>query len=105
MTGKVVQARQAFSVQHNGAPVFVAEGELWDGDDPIVKGREHLFGELSVRSTAGIGRRAAGHGKTETADAAPGEARNVRPAPASPAKAAPAKATKSVKQDPPPSEV
>lgn len=104
MVDKIVQARQSFSVPFGGIPVFVAEGELWDASDPVVKGRETLFGEPDVHTSAGISRRAAPRrGKQETADAAPGAPRSAVPAPA-PA-ASPAKATKSVKQDPPPSEV
>lgn len=99
---KIVMANTSFTVQHNGVPVFVAEDDLWDAGDPIVKGREHLFGEPNVRSTAGLGAPGRRRGQTETADAAPGSPRRAVPAPAP--EAAPAK-TKSTKQDPPPSEV
>lgn len=63
-------------------------GQIWSGDNPAYKGREHLFEPVEVAAA-----RAAG---TETASAAPGEVRSVsskfkkkpttEPAPEPPAK-------------------
>lgn len=49
----------------------VSAGSLVDSDDPIVKGREHLFEPVETY----MSRRA---GTTEQATAAPGEVRNVK---------------------------
>lgn len=71
----IVEAREPFSVTlPNGTPFMVARGDRFYSDDPLVKGRENLFGELKVRSTQQQDNRS-----TETATAAPGERRTVTP--------------------------
>jgi hypothetical protein len=48
----VVQAREPFSVTlPSGVPLTVARGDLYWSDDPLVVGREHLFTELTVKSS------------------------------------------------------
>jgi hypothetical protein len=71
----IVRAREPFDVTlANGVPVGVRTGDLFSADDPIVKGREHLFGEVTVRSSLDYGRSRVDV-DTETADAAPGTRR------------------------------
>ena len=77
----IVEAREPFSVNlPDGTPVTVGRGDRFYADDPVVAGREHLFGELTVRTSrpAGPGTAAA----AETASAAPGERRTVTRPPA-----------------------
>jgi hypothetical protein len=48
----VVQAREPFSVTlPSGIPLNVAKGDLYWSDDPLVVRREHLFTELTVKSS------------------------------------------------------
>jgi hypothetical protein len=48
----VVQAREPFSVTlPSGIPLTVAKGDLYWSDDPLVMCREHLFTELTVKSS------------------------------------------------------
>lgn len=54
---KIVQALVAFMATHDGVPVSVGVGDLFYDDDPIVKGRGDVFGDLEVRSTADLMRR------------------------------------------------
>lgn len=73
---RVVEAREPFDVATpTGAGLIIREGDRYWSDDPIVKGREHMFRELTVKSS----RPAAGTsvGAVETATAAPGERRSV----------------------------
>ncbi|MGE4164077.1 MAG: hypothetical protein AB7G23_20310 [Vicinamibacterales bacterium] len=79
---KIVEARESFSVHVDGRPVIVVAGQLWWSDDRAVKGREHLFGELSVHSSGPVEHRgtpkaAKPAGDPETAAAAPGTRRTV----------------------------
>lgn len=91
----VLRVREAFSVLKSGENY--PEGLLVDSSDPNVKGRERLFetvtgnvqrrtGEPSDRETSvrltkqrGPARRKSRKRTTETATAAPGEARNLTP--------------------------
>jgi len=74
---RMVEALESFSVTlSNGAPFVVNRGERFWSDDEVCKGRDHLFGEVSVRSSGGI-RPAAAAGAEETASAAPGARRHV----------------------------
>ena len=70
---KIVQALMAFMATHNGVPVNVGVGDLFYDDDPIVKGRADMFGDLEVRSTNDLMRRprAASYAAPETAVAPP----------------------------------
>jgi hypothetical protein len=71
---KIMQATESFSVYlKDGTPFVVVVGELFHSDDPVVVGREHLFGELTVRSSQPARRASAGD--SETASAAPGSRR------------------------------
>lgn len=71
----ILRANQPFSVSlPNGVPVNVNTGDLWAADDPIVSGREALFGPVEVRQSSDYGR-ARMDVDTETADAAPGSRR------------------------------
>ncbi len=47
---EILQAQEAFTVP---GPTDVAKGDLFNSDDPIVKGREHLFAPIAatVRAT------------------------------------------------------
>jgi hypothetical protein len=48
----VMQAREPFSVTlPSGIPLNVAKGDLYWSDDPLVVSREHLFTELTVKSS------------------------------------------------------
>lgn len=72
----LVQATQAFMVPVGGVPYSVAVGDVFAADDPIVKGRSALFGEITVRDSRAVRpRRAARPAGSETATAAPGERR------------------------------
>lgn len=76
---KIVEARESFSVHLDGRPVIVVAGQMWWSDDKIVKGREHLFGELTVHSSGPVAHRGTKPpaGDPETADAAPGARRTI----------------------------
>lgn len=72
---RIMEAAESFSVYlKDGTPFVVVTGERFWSDDPIVEGREHLFGELSVRSSRPA--RPASRA-VETASAAPGSRRTV----------------------------
>lgn len=75
----ILQAAESFSIHlPDGTPFVVVAGDRFYADDQVVKGREHLFGELAVRSSApqrSRGTRTAA--AVETADATPGKARTV----------------------------
>lgn len=77
---KLVQAREAFGTTlRDGREFGVRVGDVFDASDPVVAGREHLFGEVRVRSSsapAGV-TAAATETATETATAAPGTRRAV----------------------------
>lgn len=76
----IVQARESFAVYlTDGRPFSVVAGDKFYSDDPVVKGREQLFGELSVRSSAPPQHRpaAAAAKAVETADAPPAARRVV----------------------------
>jgi hypothetical protein len=91
---RLVQAREAFEAAlPDGRHVGVHPGDLFEQSDPILKGREHLFGAVRVRSSgprhaAAQSRHEPAAGHTETASAAPGSRR----APARPARSAKAAA-------------
>ncbi len=65
--------------------MFVGAGDLYWSDDPIVKGREGLFGDVQVRETKSRRKPAAPSSPDgdETADQAPGRRRTTtrRPEP------------------------
>jgi hypothetical protein len=42
MGGQVV-AKEPFAVEVKGREVLVHEGDVYASNDPVVKGREHLF--------------------------------------------------------------
>lgn len=69
--GAIVEALEAFSVDLPTGPCNVSAGERFYADDPIVRGREHLFGAVTVRRSAPAPVTAT----TETATAGPGERR------------------------------
>lgn len=65
----IVKATEPFSyVRPDGVLDVVTTERLFDGDDPVVKQRPHLFEPVEVAA-------ARTSGATETASAAPGEAR------------------------------
>jgi hypothetical protein len=70
---RIVEALEPFSADVDGTPVGVSKGDKFYADDPVVRGRAHLFGDVTVRRT----RRPASSGAVETATAAPGERRTV----------------------------
>ena len=75
---KIVQCRSTFATSDNGNTVMIQGGDLYYSDDPIVKGRESLFSEPTVKSSRPAKSTARAQ---ETATAAPGERRSVaRPA-------------------------
>lgn len=70
---KLVRANEAFETRlPDGRVIWVSGGEIFDAADPVVQGREHLFGELVVRSSMVRHTPAAA---TETGTAAPGSKR------------------------------
>lgn len=71
---RIVEALEAFSTDVDGVPVGVSRGDKFYDDDPVVRDRRHLFGEVTVRSTRA---RPASMSAVETATAAPGERRTV----------------------------
>lgn len=72
MAREIVRALEPFSVNlPSNVPVAVNTGDLWWSDDPLVKGRAHLFGEVQVRSSLQYGRSRTDV-DTETADSPPG---------------------------------
>lgn len=73
---QMVEALESFSVTlANGAPFVVNRGDRFWSDDEVCKGRTHLFGEVSVRSSGGIRPAAPAAAVDETASAAPGARR------------------------------
>lgn len=74
MSDRVVEARQAFSVDVKGVPFAVAAGDRFWATDPIVKGREAMFRELTVRSSQPTPPTAPA---VETASAEPGSTRRI----------------------------
>lgn len=68
----IVEALEAFSVDLPTGPCSVAHRDRFYADDPIVRGREHLFGPVSVRRSVPVSA-----STTETATAGPGERRSV----------------------------
>lgn len=81
MADSIVQAKESFSADVEGAPVMIRAGDLYYFTDPIVRGREHLFGDVTVLSTDGLVRRhkstVTGTAATETASAEPGTRRRM----------------------------
>jgi hypothetical protein len=74
----IVEAREAFAVYIDGVPVSVAAGDRFYTDDPVVKGREQLFGELSVRTSKPPQSKGAGAARAEeTTSAGPGSRRTI----------------------------
>lgn len=76
---EIVEARESFAVYLAGQPVTVVAGDRFYANDPVVQGREALFGPLHVRTSApprSPGSRTAE--AVETADAAPGIRRATR---------------------------
>lgn len=63
---------------------MVNSGDLYYADDPVVKGRERLFGDVSIRNSRGPRETASVTGNSavvETMTAEPGEKRRIgRPA-------------------------
>jgi hypothetical protein len=75
----IVRAREPFSVPlPSGVPLPVSTGDLYYADDPIVKGRELLFGPVTIRTSAQYGKQPEPV-DTETADATPGTRRAPAP--------------------------
>lgn len=82
---RIVQASESFSATVNGVPVIVAAGSLYYSGDPVIKGREHLFGDVTILSTNGPRGTASATGSesdSETAVATPGTRRRMSKAPA-----------------------
>jgi len=78
---KIVRANEPFSVQlADGRPLDISAGDLFWSDDPMVKTRGRLFGDVSIRTSTG-GREsssASGPGAAvETATADPGVRRRM----------------------------
>lgn len=70
----LVEALEPFSVVlEDGTPFAVSRGDRFHADDPITKGRDRLFGPLSVRSSRPA--RPTPAAAVETASAAPGSRR------------------------------
>lgn len=78
---KILEANTSFAVYLDGVPFSVVAGDRFYSDDPVVKGREGSFGEITVRSsTAPVSSTRSGPpqpaGDVETADATPGSRRS-----------------------------
>lgn len=58
--------------------ITVAEGELWDADDPVVKAHPVWFETLEGKPLRPAKAAARSEAPVEQATAAPGERRNVR---------------------------
>jgi hypothetical protein len=73
----IVQARESFAIYlTDGRPFAVVAGDRFYSDDPVVKGRAHLFGEVSVRTSVSPQvKGTAAAGAAETADAPPAQRR------------------------------
>lgn len=71
---RVLEAREPFSITlPDGTPLVIGKGDRFYADDPAVAGREHLFGELTVRTSRA--RPADSAAAVETATAGPGDRR------------------------------
>ncbi|MHC3392089.1 hypothetical protein ACLQ2E_21880 [Streptomyces lavendulocolor] len=70
----IKRAKSSFVAYIGGVPRIVHEGDLIDETDPVVKGRESLFGDIADH-VAGT------RPPVEQATARPGERRSVRPGP------------------------
>ncbi|MFD3532042.1 hypothetical protein [Streptomyces sp. NPDC058664] len=66
----IKRAKSSFVAYIDGAPRLVNAGDLIDDSDPVVTGREALFGSIEDH-VAGMGR------SVEQATAGPGERRSV----------------------------
>lgn len=75
----LVQCRSPFAVNVDGARLIVSSGDIYSADDPIVKGREALFTEVSVKTSRPRSTTAASitGGAGETADAPPSARRRL----------------------------
>ncbi len=49
----VLEAREPFSIDMNGAPFQVRAGDRFYADDPVVEAAPALFTELTVRTSRG----------------------------------------------------
>lgn len=72
------RVKEAHSFDENGVPVTMRVGQLVDGDDPRIKGREHLYEDADVAAARMSDRSTESVGSVETASAAPGEKRSRR---------------------------
>lgn len=86
MAESIVQALESFTTDVDGIPIMVTQGSLYYASDPITKGRESLFGDLTVLSTTGLRHRhltsATGNAvqtDVETATQEPGQRRRLTP--------------------------
>lgn len=79
MDRKIVRAEQPFSIQlPNGTPLMVQAGDLFWSDDVVVKDRGNLFGDVSIRTSAGPRERSSATGSAvETASAEPEARRKI----------------------------
>jgi hypothetical protein len=68
----IKRATASFVAYIAGVPRVVHAGDLIEETDPIVRGREHLFGEIADHVTRS-------RPPVEQATAEPGERRSVRP--------------------------
>lgn len=68
-----LRSKTAFAVFFDGVPRVVGAGELVDSDDPVVDGREEMFEPVDTFMSR--------HRSSETATAAPGEARAIKRSP------------------------
>jgi len=69
-----LRCKEPFSADIKGVPRVVPAGQLLDSDDPIVKGREHLFEPVESFMASRVVEVSE---SVETATAAPGEKRSV----------------------------
>ncbi|WP_327160550.1 hypothetical protein [Streptomyces zaomyceticus] len=67
----IKRCKAAFAANINGSPHMFKVGQLVDGDDPVIKGREALFEDVETY----VSDRSAT--RVEQATAAPGEKRSV----------------------------
>jgi hypothetical protein len=79
----IKRCKAPFSANVDGVPRAVAEGELIQEGDPILKGREHLFEDVQTFMSDRSGRRvedatADPAGGVEDASAEPGRRRATR---------------------------
>lgn len=74
-----------------GTPHVVASGDIYWATDPVVKGHEHFFSDVYVKSSTDAGRSntltSVSGNKVETATAVPGSRRKLSKAPEAPAPA------------------